>query len=293
MTQLLDTALDAKGAVEAATTAAASAGCQVRELKTVDELQEMTGLFSQVWAKANGQQIVPAEMARALAHAGNYAAGVFVDGALAGAALGFLGQEGGCVHLHSHIMGALPPVRSRGLGFALKLHQRAWALHQGVQEIRWTFDPLVRRNAYFNLAKLGAEAGAYYADFYGKMADEINAGDDSDRVLVNWRLDSPRVVACCAGDQQTPDEQRLRADGAVVVLDEDGDERPVMTLENEPGPRLLCRVPRDIVSLRRRDPRLAREWRSAVRETLGRAMADGHRATSVTRTGLYVLERVH
>jgi predicted GNAT superfamily acetyltransferase len=31
--------------------------------------------------------------------------------------------------------------------------------------VTWTFGPLVRRNAYFNLVKLGATAVAFHKDF--------------------------------------------------------------------------------------------------------------------------------
>ena len=79
----------------------------------------------------------------------------------------------------------------RNVGYALKLHQRAWALQRGIATITWTFDPLVRRNAYFNLAKLGVRATRYLPNFYGAMQDPINAGDDTDRLLVDWDLASP------------------------------------------------------------------------------------------------------
>ena len=91
-----------------------------------------------------------------------------------------------------------PGLTGRHVGFALKLHQRAWALLRGVSEIAWTFDPLVSRNAYFNLVKLGAQPAEYLPNFYGTMLDTINGDDDSDRLLVRWRLRSPHVVAAAA-----------------------------------------------------------------------------------------------
>ena len=64
----------------------------------------------------------------------------------------------------------------------------------------WTFDPLVRRNAYFNTVKLAARPVEYLVDFYGEMTDEINAGQGSDRLLVEWPLLAPEVVSAAAGD---------------------------------------------------------------------------------------------
>jgi predicted GNAT superfamily acetyltransferase len=130
--------------------------------------------------------------------------------------------------------------------------------------IEWTFDPLVRRNAYFNLVKLGADAVEYLVDFYGPMEDGINAGDESDRILVRWKLDSEKAAAAAAG-------------------------RP---LEFRPDAgALLVPVPDDIVAMRRDDPGLARRWRHQLREALGGAMSRGYRVSGLSRAFEYVLSR--
>ena len=120
--------------------------------------------------------------------------------------------------LHSHIAGVAGSVRGRNIGFALKLHQRAWALRRGVSAVAWTYDPLVRRNAYFNLVKLAARPAEYLPNFYGGMHDAINGGDDSDRALVHWVLDDASVVAACVGTTTSADAAALQAAGATVAL---------------------------------------------------------------------------
>ena len=80
------------------------------------------------------------------------------------------------LHVHSHMLAALPGRRHAGVGFALKLAQRAMALDQGIQVVRWTFDPLVARNAHFNMSKLGAQCDRFHRNFYGEMGDSLNAG---------------------------------------------------------------------------------------------------------------------
>ena len=97
------------------------------------------------------------------------------------------------LHLHSHITGVDPRLQNRSLGFALKQFQRSWALAHGTSSIRWTADPLVRRNLYFNLCKLGATVVDYYPDFYGPLLDGVNGAGESDRVLLHWELASPRA----------------------------------------------------------------------------------------------------
>jgi predicted GNAT superfamily acetyltransferase len=168
-----------------------------------------------------------------------------------------------------------------------------WALSRGLTHIEWTFDPLVRHNGYFNLVKLGAEITDYHENFYGDMSDRINAGDLSDRVLVSWELTSERVAEACDRGLAEPDIESLRAAGAEVVLDYDEEMRPV------PGPAaataqaslLLCRVPRDVIALRRTDPEIALTWRLALRESFGVALQNGHRAVAISRSGWYVLEQ--
>jgi predicted GNAT superfamily acetyltransferase len=52
---------------------------------------------------------------------------------------------------------------------------------------------------------------------------------------------------------------------------------------------LWCRVPSDIVELRRRTPAEAARWRLAVRAVLADAFAAGSVATHMTRDGWYLL----
>jgi predicted GNAT superfamily acetyltransferase len=126
----------------------------------------------------------------AVAHAGNSVLLATRDGEAVGAALGVLGWEGG-LHLHSHMVAVAPGLRAGGVGFAIKLAQRAECLDNGVTEMRWTFDPLIRRNAHVNLVKLGATVRAFHPNFYGSLDDDINGTDVTDRFEVSWRLDAP------------------------------------------------------------------------------------------------------
>ena len=107
-----------------------------------------------------------------------------------GAAAGFLAEHDGPA-LHSHLAAVAPAARGLGAGAAIKFHQRQWAAARGLRTITWTFDPLIRRNAWFNLAKLGAAVEAYLPDFYGRMDDGINDGDATDRLLVVWAVTPP------------------------------------------------------------------------------------------------------
>ena len=133
--------------------------------------------------------MVPTEIVIAAVHAGGYAAVLWEDDEPVGSAFGFLGHwHDGRLSLHSHLAGVLPARAGRGHGEALKRHQWRWARERGLEAITWTFDPLVRRNAVFNLVKLGARVTAYHEDFYGEIHDGINAGERTDRLVVRWEV---------------------------------------------------------------------------------------------------------
>jgi predicted GNAT superfamily acetyltransferase len=275
----------------AAEAAARRAGVELAELHEIGELTEAAELFIDIWQTDRAEAPCTPALLRALAHSGNYVAGARLAGRMVGASVGFLHPAGEAFGLHSHITGVIDAVQVRGIGFALKQHQRAWALARGLDEVGWTFDPLVRRNAHLNLVKLGAEIVEYLPNFYGRMPDGINAGDESDRCLVSWPLASERAVAASRGAVPEPDLDALRRAGARVLLQEGPGGRP---LAGDPGPPvggpLLAQVPDDIVAMRGADPELARRWRAALRATMGEALGRGLAATGITRSGWYVLE---
>ena len=275
--------LEARAAADAV---AGAGGLTVRLLTEPVEHRAAEHLLSRVWRTDPGSAPVSGDLMRAFAHAGAYVAGAFLDGELVGVAAGFLAHHPGevpCAELHSHITGVVPRMQGRQVGFALKLHQRAWALERGMTAISWTFDPLVRRNAYFNLTKLGARVSSYLVDFYGEMVDGVNAGQGSDRLLVRWPLRASHVIAAAAGQATEPSEAQ-----GVIVLGSDPGGRPRRHPPQE-ALTLLCGVPDDVEELRRTDPALAQEWRHALRAVFRSALGSGRRVTGMTRAGWYVL----
>ncbi|NUP00799.1 MAG: GNAT family N-acetyltransferase [Nonomuraea sp.] len=254
---------------EEAAAAAAKSGVTIRELREIGEFERVHRLFDEIWRPDPGNAPVTVELMIGFAHTGNYVTGAYEGDVLVGASVGFraAGQA-----LHSHVTGA---VIGRGIGYALKLHQRAWCLERGLTKVSWTFDPLVRRNARFNLVKLGARPEHYLRDFYGVMADAINVGDSSDRLLAVWPLDEspmrPRAVP---------------AEGLTRVLEEGAAgpvERPAQ------GDVLLVATPRDVERLRREDPGAGRAWRAATRKVLGGLMEAGGKVEGFTDDGDYVV----
>lgn len=274
----------AAGATATALSAADRAGVEIRLLDSVAEFEAASQLVGRIWSDDDPK--APAALLRALSHAGNFVAGAFSDFDLVGVSIAFFGQDGDPPHrhLHSHITGVDPRLQNKSLGFALKQFQRSWALEHSTPIIRWTADPLVRRNLYFNLCKLGARVVDYYPDFYGPLLDGVNGDGASDRVLLEWELTSPRAIEAA---DHPPLEAVVRPGAVVVSPGADGS--PVVASAR--ADTLLVSIPDDIVGLRSSDPGQADAWREAVREAVGGALADGYRGDAITRDGWLLLTR--
>ncbi len=268
-------------ASRAAATAARRCGVTVTETADIPGLRAVSRLLESVWGRTEEGVPVNTDLLRSLVHAGGcVTVAIDSDGELVGAAVLTVAAPPGTTY--SLIAAVAPGTTDRGVGLAVKLQQRAWALHRGYQSTLWTFDPLVGRNARFNLFKLGAEATEYETAFYGRMTDAINGDDDSDRLVAHWQLSSPRAVASTEGtaaDPPAPPE-------ASTVLRDGPDGAPLVRRDDR---GLWCRTPADIVELRRRRPDDAAAWRLAVREVLTEALTGGLAATHMTRDGWYLL----
>ena len=271
----------------AVVTASTRAQVEVRELTTVPELQQAEWLLSDIWGRPRDAPTFATELLRAFSTTGNYVAGAWRGHELVAAAAAVHGRNEAGVYLYSVVTGVHAGHQAHHVGFALKQHQRAWALTRGLDLITWTFDPLVRRNAYFNLTKLGAELTGYHEDFYGPMHDALNQGDESDRCVSSWRLKGERASAAATG-AHLPEPGAADRDNAVRILAAGPGGEPVCAAVA--GDVLLAWVPEDITTMRVHHPAQAQAWRAATRATLGRALASGYAAVGMLRTGWYVLE---
>jgi chorismate synthase len=189
------------------------------------------------------------------------------DGRLVGFAYAFPAIRGG-THLHSDMLAVLPDYQKRGVGLRLKWAQREDALARGLTLITWTFDPLQAVNAHLNLRRLGATATEFHENFYGLTTARLHHGFPTDRLLVRWQLDSPRVVERAAeppapAEVPVPDLPRVndvRWQAGWAVSSE-----PQLDLD---APELLLEIPPEWDVVCRAAPHVAEDWQAKVRRAL-------------------------
>jgi predicted GNAT superfamily acetyltransferase len=218
-------------------------------------------VFDEVWSV---KTMVSPEIIVASLHNGAYGSVVWDGDSPVAAAFAIVGKsltkQAGELNLHSHAAGVVRSHAGRGIGAELKMHQWQWARENGFATITWSFDPLVRRNAWFNMVKLGVRVTNYYQNFYGELEDGINAGEQSDRVLVRWQV-------LAAGEPQSLE----------VVTEQKGD--------------IVITTPEDIESLRKTNKAEAQVWRARQRAAFAEAIGNGFSVRGLNAEYSYVLSR--
>lgn len=219
---------------------------QIRPAEGHGELHACVDLQIQIWGFTE-RDAVPFNQLHA-AHEWGGQVLVAVDGdRLIGFCYGFGGRQYGRPALLSHMLAVLPDYRGQDIGAQLKMAQARWARAEGYPLITWTYDPLEAVNANLNIGRLGGIVRQYLVNHYGEMTDGLNKGLPSDRLLVEWHLDRPKVAALL-----------------------DGQPAPA-----EPAPLYRVTVPRSIQAIKASDPAGALRWRLQVRDQIQQALAEG------------------
>ncbi len=271
---------------------------RIRLAETRADFEAAVSLQRAVWGLSD-LEITSAIQLIATTHAGGTLhLAESVDGSSLGFAYAFPALRGGMPHLHSDLLAVLPEHQRRGLGGRLKWAQREEALKRGVTLITWTFDPLQARNAHLNLRRLGTVAVEFLEDFYGVTSATLHHGLPTDRLMVHWRLDDPRVARLALEDEPpgsvpTPSHPRInevkwQAGWPVSSEPRTDLEAPVLLLEIPPDWDVLCRAA----------PRMAEDWHGKVRGALRAYFGRGYRGTDFAptedagrRRPLYVLTK--
>ncbi len=229
----------------------------IRDLSGMAEFRQAEALQYAVWGADDVAD--PADLMMVIQAEGGLAAGAFDGETLVGYVFGFPTRT---PHIqHSHRLAVLAQARGTGLGAALKWYQRDWCLARDITHVRWTYDPLRAANARLNIGVLGAQVTTYYPDYYGAM-EGINKGTPSDRLLADWHLNAPSVVARSKGERGIPEGLHIA-------------------------------IPRDFAALMISDPEQALRERLRLRDTLTGQLGKGLAIISFEpETCAYVLAKV-
>jgi predicted GNAT superfamily acetyltransferase len=226
----------------------------IRPLDGFAEYERCVALQEETWGRGFAHR-VPSSILMVAAETGGVISGAFEEDHLLGFVFGISGlRDGRPVHW-SDMLAVRPEARDRGIGLRLKLHQRELLLERGIERVLWTFEPLESRNAYLNLHRLGATARHYRRDMYGTSDSPLHAGIGTDRLMVEWRIASERVVS------------HLEGGGGPSVPDT--------------GDVVRVAIPADLQTLKREDPAAALRWRRRVREEMEAHLADGYEAVDL------------
>jgi predicted GNAT superfamily acetyltransferase len=173
-------------------------GIVIRKCQALEEFNRCVALQREIWEEAD-LEVEPATLFVVAANTGGQVLGAFDGERLVGYTLAVAGIRDGVPYLHSHMTGVHRDYRDRGVGRMLKFFQRDEAISRDIRLICWTFDPFEFRNAHFNLNRLGAICRKYLPNFYGVTTSPLHRGIETDRLLAEWHLESPRVMAAIAG----------------------------------------------------------------------------------------------
>jgi predicted GNAT superfamily acetyltransferase len=249
----------------------------IRRLDKLEEFQEACVIQEETWG-AGFSERVPAAILNVSQRIGGVTAGAFApNGRMIGFVFGMTGVRDGRLVHWSDMLAVRPEARGHHLGDRLKHFQRECVAEIGVDVILWTFDPLVARNAHFNINRLGARAAEYVANMYGdNTGSAIHGTVPTDRFIAEWRLRNARPLAA-----EHLDPPLTHPDAPIV---NPTDANGIPALRDLPdAPAVLVAIPHDIQSLGERRPELRTAWREASRRALLHYLGHGYDVTGFRR----------
>lgn len=252
-------------------------GFRFRRLEKPEEFRQAEEL-QRLAAGASGTGVVSPSFLRALQDHGGLVLGAFADIYLAGCAISTIGWDGSVLYHYSHLTAVRPEYRNHHLGFRLKAYQRDEVLRLGLPEVRWLFDPLVSRNAWLYVRRLGSQPDRYLTHYFGRLPEAGEAGTETDRLRTRWAITTSRVEDRLAGrgPDRAEDERRCLSGERLIETEPGPSGLRVPTAVVEPtGPNATLEIPFDLGALAEHEPVALRRWRHAVRDAFRAAFDRG------------------
>ncbi len=242
-------------------------GFNISKAQNIQDYKDCETVQIHAWGMHVERELVPLHILRPLAEKGGIVMNAYDKaGRPVGTNISFLGMHHDKLILYSHMTGVVPEYQSRGVGLALKLKQREFAIERGFDLVCWTYDPMQSVNNWFNLNKLGAVSRTYYVNYYGDMPDKLNQGLESDRFMAEWWVLSPRVKSRA---EQTELQKPSGTEGLHVVNEtvlKEGIHQPSGKTDlSAADDAILVEVPYNYAEVRKVDPSILQAWRLETR----------------------------
>ena len=255
---------------------------EIREPSNADEFKVIEEIQKDAWGM-NDIDVVPYRIIIAIHEAGGCVLIAYMQNEAIGFVLGFLGMgNDGKVYLHSHQLGVKRRYWGQGIGSLLKLKQREWAINRGINLIRWTFDPLLARNAHLNFSKLGVINNTYHVNLYGVMRDKLNYGMESDRFYVEWWINSNHVKRKIEKNERITFHFRDYMDNIANTVEFETGIPVIKDVNLELTDKLvIVEIPTNIEEVKKRDLSIAIDWRLKTREIFQNYFKKGYIAVDL------------
>ncbi len=257
---------------------------RIIRLTKPEQFAESERVQHSAWGLDAGSSAVPAHLLIAVQRHDGLVLGAYDGRRMVGVLMGFTALSRGRPYHYSHITGVRRDYQSRGVGYALKLGQREYVLRRGLSLVKWTFDPLQARNAFFNIAKLGGVCRTYIRNMYGELGDSLNRGRLTDRLEVEWWVGSKRVRKLLERGYRGLSPAELLDRGVEVVnetVKKDGVRQPSRVRLGLRGRRLLVEIPESIVKVRDVSLAASRAWTMSFRRIFESYFGRGYVVTDV------------
>jgi len=243
----------------------------IRGLEDPEEAYECVELHKRAQGYSDYRACYPAQLYITAGKTGGSVSLALGEGRIVGFVLVLPAWEDEKKFRYVQILAVDREYRDRSIGFRLLLSQREEALKLGIDELRWTFDPLEGRNSNLYIRKLAAVTRTYLENLYGYSIVEglePYQAAIANRFMVEWHIKSERVKRAIEGRREELALESLLDTGEASLVNEveyrDGIERIKDIDISKENKFIIVQIPDYIIGIRDKDIEVAKGWNEGV-----------------------------
>lgn len=275
----------------------------IKVCTTNQMFKDVQSLHRAIWG-LDDLEVTPTHIYMAAYHVGGQILCAYIEDQPVGYVFGFPGvEESGEPYFYSHNLGVLEGWRNQGIAIALKVKLREVLLEAGMAKVKWTYEPLDSKNAYAYIEKLGGISNRYHREYYGEMADDINRGLPSDRLVIDWLIDSKHVAEKISGESFETSLEDVNSSLLLNAIEFDDDNFPqpidrqidISAALQKGNHHFYLEIPSNFHKLKERSSGGVLQWRLHVRKLLEECFANQLHITDAIyeqHRFLYILDSI-